>query len=121
MQQSLQMHPMLPPITPNDLMDCQHHQINLLQSQVKRSCNGHNNKSSQKDSAEQMKQPPVKSFIKRKKDNDSTHKAILQCYDGSLPSIDPNHIMVLDADRNAGNQSKVKITLYQYFFCCVMH
>ena len=121
MQQSLQMHPMLPPITSNDLMDCQHHQINLLQSQVKRSCNGRNDESSQKASTEQMKQPPVVSFIKRKNDNDSTHKAMLRFFDGSLPSIDPDHIMVPNADRNAGNQSKVKITLYQFFFGCVTH
>ncbi len=84
-------------------MDCQHHQINLLQSQVKRSCNGRNDESIQNDSAEQMKQPSVKSFIKRKKDNDSPHEAILRFFDGSLPSIDPDHIMVPDADRNAGN------------------
>ncbi len=102
-------------------MDCQHHQINLLQSQVKRSCNGRNDESIQNDSAEQMKQPSVKSFIKHKTANDSTHEAIFNFYDGSLPSIDPDHIMVSNADRNAGNQFKVKITLYQYIFRCVTH
>ena len=121
MQQSLQMQSMLPLITPNDLMDCQHHQIHLPHSQLNTFSNRNNYQSNQGDSAEQMKQPPVKSFIKRKKDNDSTHKAILKFYDGSLPSIDPDHIMVPNADRNAGNQNKVKITLYQYFFCCVTH
>ena len=121
MQQSLQMHPMLPPITPNDLMDCHNHQIHLPHSQLNTFSNWKNYQSNQGDSAEQMKQPPVKSFIKRKTANDSTHEAIFNFYDGSLPSIDPSHIMVTDADRNAGNQSKVKITLYQFFFGCVTH
>ena len=90
---------MLPPITPNDLIDCQNHQINHHQSKVNRSSNRHYNQSSQGNTAEQMTRPPVKSFIRRKKDNDSTHEAILRLYEGDLPSIDHNHIMVNDADR----------------------
>ena len=81
-------------------MDCQNHQTNHHQSQVNRSSNRHFDQSSQGASAKQMKRPPVKSFIRRKKDNDSTHEAISRFFEGDVPSIDPNHVMVTDADRN---------------------
>ncbi len=47
-----------------------------------------------------MKQPPMKSFIKLKTDNDTTHKAISRIYEDSLPSWDRKNIITKNADQN---------------------